>query len=166
MTGLVSAFAVMIFWELRIHATCPDAALPKCEAAMHMRPQCHVYCLVFKLSSRMHCTVPGSCLRSPSLLDTVLQLTGCAGLDGAGSVGIGCQWAFLALTLILASTLGQPAGVHVLAAGLVVSRFGLWAFDLAVSQMLQEKVSNEQLGAPFMASRRHFLPNLRAFHSL
>ena len=26
--------------------------------------------------------------------------------------------------------------------------FGLWAFDLAVSQMLQERVSKEQLGGP------------------
>ena len=63
-------------------------------------------------------------------------------------MGLGCQWAFLLFTLIASSALGQPAGAHVLAAGLVASRFGLWSFDLAVSQMLQERVPNEQLGAP------------------
>ena len=30
--------------------------------------------------------------------------------------------------------------------GLVASRFGLWLFDLAVSQMLQEWVTPEELG--------------------
>ena len=55
-------------------------------------------------------------------------------------MALGCQWGFLLVTLIVSSTLGQPGGAHVLAAGLVASRFGLWAFDLAVSQMLQERV--------------------------
>ncbi len=77
----------------------------------------------------------------------------CAGLDGSGCVGIGCQWVFLLVTLIVASTLGQPAGTHVLAVGLVGSRFGLWAFDLAVSQMLQERVPNEQLGMRLVPCR-------------
>ncbi len=35
---------------------------------------------------------------------------------------------------------------HLLAAGLVASRFGLWSFDLAVLQMLQERVGNRELG--------------------
>lgn len=65
-------------------------------------------------------------------------------------MGLGCQWAFLLVTLIVSSALGQPAGMHVLAAGLVASRFGLWSFDLAVSQMLQERVPNEQLGMPLL----------------
>ena len=68
-----------------------------------------------------------------------------------GSVGLGCQWAFLLVTLIVSSILGQPGGAHVLAAGLVASRFGLWSFDLAVSQMLQERVPNELLGMPSCA---------------
>lgn len=72
----------------------------------------------------------------------------CTGLEGAGSVGLVCQWASLVVTLVLSSVLMHPAGSHVLAAGLVASRFGLWAFDLAVSQMLQERVPLEQLGAP------------------
>jgi hypothetical protein len=63
-------------------------------------------------------------------------------------VGLLCQWASLIVTLVLSSALARPAGGHVLAAGLVASRFGLWAFDLAVSQMLQERVLNEQLGGP------------------
>ncbi|CAL8460950.1 g481 [Coccomyxa elongata] len=68
------------------------------------------------------------------------------GLEGAGPVGLVCQWASLVVTLVLSSVLMHPAGSHVLAAGLVASRFGLWAFDLAVSQMLQERVPLEQLG--------------------
>lgn len=63
-------------------------------------------------------------------------------------MGLGCQWAFLLVMRIASSALGQPAGAHVLAAGLVASRFGLWSFDLAVSQMLQERIPNEQLGMP------------------
>ncbi len=35
---------------------------------------------------------------------------------------------------------------HVLLGGLVVSRFGLWLFDLSVSQMLQEWVPAEDIG--------------------
>ncbi len=35
---------------------------------------------------------------------------------------------------------------HVLLAGLVASRFGLWLFDLSVCQMLQEWVATEELG--------------------
>ena len=65
---------------------------------------------------------------------------------------IGLQWGSLALTLIMSSALAQPAGMHVLAWGLVASRFGLWAFDLAVSQMLQERVPSEQLGAALLSS--------------
>ena len=64
-------------------------------------------------------------------------------------MGLGGQWAFLLVTLIVSSTVGQPGAAHVLAAGLVASRFGLWSFDLAVSQMLQERVPNELIGTPF-----------------
>lgn len=42
--------------------------------------------------------------------------------------------------------------MHALAWGLVASRFGLWAFDLAVSQMLQERVPSEQLGEALLSS--------------
>jgi len=41
-----------------------------------------------------------------------------------------------------------PLGARVLAAGLAASRAGLWLFDLAVSQMLQERVPLQELGAP------------------
>ena len=70
----------------------------------------------------------------------------------AGAWSIGLQWGSLALTLIMSSALAQPAGMHALAVGLVASRFGLWAFDLAVSQMLQERVPNEQLGEALLSS--------------
>lgn len=69
-----------------------------------------------------------------------------AGLNMAGAWSIGFQWGSLALALILSSALARSAGMHALAGGLVASRFGLWAFDLAVSQMLQERVPSEQLG--------------------
>ena len=36
---------------------------------------------------------------------------------------------------------------HVLAGGLVLSRFGLWLFDLSVGQMLQERVPGLEMGA-------------------
>ena len=36
---------------------------------------------------------------------------------------------------------------HILVAGLVASRFGLWLFGLVVSQLLQERVEPTQLGA-------------------
>jgi len=37
--------------------------------------------------------------------------------------------------------------MHALVAGLILSRFGLWAFDLAVNQMIQETAEPEALGA-------------------
>ncbi len=63
-------------------------------------------------------------------------------------MGLLCQWGPLVITLVISSVLAQPAGGHVLSAGLMSSRFGLWTFDLAVGQMLQERVPNEQLGEP------------------
>jgi len=35
---------------------------------------------------------------------------------------------------------------HILLGGVVASRFGLWLFDLAVSQMLQDWVPAEDIG--------------------
>lgn len=42
-----------------------------------------------------------------------------------------------------------PAAVatYALVSGVAASRWGLWTFDLAVSQMLQERVNDQQLGA-------------------
>jgi iron-regulated transporter 1 len=40
-----------------------------------------------------------------------------------------------------------PATTYTLVGGLIVSRFGLWTFDLAVAQMLQERVPDGELGA-------------------
>lgn len=36
--------------------------------------------------------------------------------------------------------------------GLIISRFGLWTFDLAVSQLLQEWVADGELGASLKPS--------------
>lgn len=41
---------------------------------------------------------------------------------------------------------GASALLHVLLAGLAASRFGLWLFDLVVSQLQQELVESHQLG--------------------
>lgn len=72
-----------------------------------------------------------------------------AGLEGSGALGIGCQLACLAACIvpITAVTGGAAALTHVLAAGLAASRAGLWTFDLAVSQMLQERVAHREMGA-------------------
>ena len=97
---------------------------------------------------RKACTgTPRCCGSAP-----VVTPCGTAGLDVAGAWSIGFQWGSLALALILSSALAQPAGMHALAGGLVASRFGLWAFDLAASQMLQERVPSEQLGEALLCS--------------
>ncbi len=41
---------------------------------------------------------------------------------------------------------GQVA-MHVLVSGVAASRWGLWTFDLAVSQLLQERVPDSELSA-------------------
>lgn len=38
-----------------------------------------------------------------------------------------------------------PVATHVLVSGVAASRWGLWTFDLAVSQLLQERVPDDQL---------------------
>lgn len=48
----------------------------------------------------------------------------------------------------LGARLPASATSHVLLGGLVASRFGLWLFDLSVSQMLQEWVPAEDIGRP------------------
>ncbi len=46
---------------------------------------------------------------------------------------------------------GLPAHLlYVLLSGLVASRFGLWLFDLAVTQLQQELVPDTELGEPGM----------------
>ena len=61
---------------------------------------------------------------------------------------------------------------YALLGGLIVSRFGLWTVDLAVSQLLQEWVADDELGAlltppiPFLfsllsAAARRGVPVLR-----
>jgi iron-regulated transporter 1 len=46
--------------------------------------------------------------------------------------------------------------IYVLLTGLVASRFGLWLFDLAVSQLQQELVPDSELGELF--ARTSFPP--------
>ena len=57
-------------------------------------------------------------------------------------------WAGVAPSLALAAGWSVPAvaTTSALVGALVVSRFGLWTFDLAVSQLLQERVPDAELG--------------------
>ena len=71
------------------------------------------------------------------------------GLDAAGAAGLIAQWAPLAAGVAAAFWIApsSPAGARILAASLALSRFGLWAFDQAAGQALQERVPRESLGA-------------------
>ena len=76
-----------------------------------------------------------------------------AGLVRTGAVAVLAQLACLALGVLPQVALGDGggggggAGLRVLAAGLVASRFGLWLFDLAVNQLIQEGAAQDELGA-------------------
>ena len=76
-----------------------------------------------------------------------------AGLNVAGSLGI--WWQLLSLAVAIAPAWLARAGVwtasswtisYALVGGLVLSRLGLWNFDLCIGQMLQEQVPNKELG--------------------
>ena len=75
-----------------------------------------------------------------------------AGLLRTGLLGICAQLTCLVVAvspalLSLGGTRVAPTSTtHILVGGLVASRFGLWTFDLCVTQMLQEWVSNQELG--------------------
>lgn len=58
-----------------------------------------------------------------------------------------CLWAGVAPSLAVKCGASLPASVvtHVLVSGVAASRFGLWTFDLAVAQMLQEWVADNDL---------------------
>ncbi len=62
----------------------------------------------------------------------------------------GCLWAGVGLSLAAKLGAAPPRVLvtHVLVSGIAVSRFGLWTFDLAVSQLLQERVADKHLSAP------------------
>ena len=82
-----------------------------------------------------------------------------AGLAKSGLLGIWSQLlclAFAILPAILSSYTALPDALvtHFLVGGLVLSRLGLWLFDLCVNQLLQEEVSPNQLG------KRLVLPGL------
>ena len=82
----------------------------------------------------------------------MLQYASDAGLKATGVLGI--WWQAISLVIAVApvwlTQLGArlPASTtsHVLLGGLVASRFGLWLFDLSISQMLQEWVPAEDIG--------------------
>ena len=75
-----------------------------------------------------------------------------AGLLHTGLLGIYTQLTCLvvavspALLSLVGTRVAPTSTTHILVGGLVASRFGLWTFDLCVTQMLQEWVSNQELG--------------------
>ncbi|KAK9815567.1 hypothetical protein WJX72_006024 [[Myrmecia] bisecta] len=76
-----------------------------------------------------------------------------AGLPSAGLAGIILQLlclvtaVFPALLSRMGALVGKEGAIRILVAGVAASRFGLWTFDLALTQMLQEWVDQDQLGA-------------------
>ena len=77
------------------------------------------------------------------------------GLEASGALGIWLQLACLlagaapaALARAALNPTPSTAAARVLLAALAASRAGLWLFDLAVGQLLQERVAPQELGAP------------------
>lgn len=76
----------------------------------------------------------------------------CVGLKAPGLLGVWLQT--IALTVAVApvwltqlgARLPESITSHILLVGLVASRFGLWLFDLSVSQMLQEWIPTDDIG--------------------
>lgn len=98
----------------------------------------------------VHAGIPCFHLCTGSLVDT-LSLP-CVGLKPTGMAGIWWQAVMLLVAVFpvwltqLGARIPESSTTHVLLGGLVASRFGLWLFDLAVSQMLQEWIDTEELG--------------------
>lgn len=83
-------------------------------------------------------------------------VVGSLGLVKTGASAIWAQWLSLTIgsaPLLLGTWFGWQSmvpgslPVRLLILGLVLSRFGLWAFDLAVNQIIQETVNLNTLGA-------------------
>lgn len=81
-----------------------------------------------------------------------MQCASHAGPKVTGVLGIWWQTISLMIAVVpvwltqLGARLPASTTSHVLLGGLVSSRFGLWLFDLSVSQMLQEWVPAEDIG--------------------
>lgn len=101
---------------------------------------------------QLHLADPFLGLTYMLLLSHSLGISPCAGLKATGLAGIWWQLLALAIAVFpvwltqLGARIPEASTTHVLLGGLVASRFGLWLFDLAVSQMLQEWVTPEELG--------------------
>ena len=93
-----------------------------------------------------------------------------AGLLRTGLLGISTQLTCLVVAvspalLSLAGTRVAPASAtHILVGGLVASRFGLWTFDLCVTQLLQEWVLTQALGKSRVSVTRKRKFNLPGLH--
>ena len=79
-----------------------------------------------------------------------------AGLKITGLMGVWWQAAALVLAVApvwltqLGARLPESTTSNILLMGLVASRFGLWLFDLSVSQMLQEWIPAEDIGERYV----------------
>ena len=76
----------------------------------------------------------------------------CAGLKATGLLGVWLQTTALTFAVApvwltqLGARLPESTTAQILLVGLVASRFGLWLFDLSVSQMLQEWIPTDDIG--------------------
>lgn len=77
----------------------------------------------------------------------------CLGLVATGGLSVWLQLACLlaglapAVAAAMGAAVAAPARMYGLVWGLVLSRFGLWSFDLAANQLIQETVEHSALGA-------------------
>lgn len=75
------------------------------------------------------------------------------GLVATGGLSIWLQLACVAgatlpsVAAAAGAAVGTSARLYAVVWGLVLSRFGLWSFDLAVNQLIQESVGSSSLGA-------------------
>ncbi|KAK9813728.1 hypothetical protein WJX73_005513 [Symbiochloris irregularis] len=87
------------------------------------------------------------------------------GLDATGLLGIVSQLVCLVVAVVPAALghasarLDTVAATYLLACGLALSRFGLWTFDLAVSQRLQADVASNELGVVNVEMGRGLVPH-------
>ncbi len=81
-----------------------------------------------------------ACLAGGVLPVTLMAgaLAGGGGGGGGGAPGEGAE--------VVPARAPSVAAVRVLVAGVVASRTGLWMYDLAVTQLVQERVDQEHLG--------------------
>ncbi|GMH45689.1 hypothetical protein BSKO_13652 [Bryopsis sp. KO-2023] len=84
------------------------------------------------------------------------------GLPATGLMGAGIQFVSLAVGVVplvcrafMSTSDATLATMHLLVWGLIISRFGLWTFDLTVSQTMQMTVDSTKLGSVGGVQKMH-----------